>query len=65
MPGIISRPDSRDSYTNIQENIPESHFDKNICIFKIPQQISGLVLPRKYTFREEARPIFQIADLAI
>ena len=31
----------------------------------ISQQISGLVLSREYIFREEARPIFQIADLAI
>ena len=29
------------------------------------QQSSGLVLSREYIFREEARPIFQIADLAI
>ena len=34
IPGIISRPDSRDSYPNIWENIPGSRFDKNICIFQ-------------------------------
>ena len=33
IPGIILRPDSRDSYPRIWENIPDSHFDKNICIF--------------------------------
>ena len=31
IPGIISRPDSRDSYPNIWENFPETRFDKNIC----------------------------------
>ena len=34
IPGIISRPDSRDSYPRIRENLPDIHFDKNICIFQ-------------------------------
>ena len=34
IPGIVLRPDSRDSYSNIRGNIPESHFDKNICIIQ-------------------------------
>ena len=32
---------------------------------KISQQISGLVLSGEYISREEVRPIFQVADLAI
>ena len=42
-----------------------SHFGKNICFSKMSQQISGLILSREYILREEVRPIFQIADLAI
>jgi len=50
--------------TNIRENLPESRFDKNICIF--PKKTNkfaaffyqGNIFPRK-------KPIFQIANLAI
>ena len=65
IPGIIARPDSRDSYPNIWGNILETRVDKNICKIKKQQPFFGLVLSRGNVFREEVRPIFQVADLTI
>ena len=38
---------------------------RTFAFSKISDPISGLVLSGEYIFREEARTIFQIADLAI